>query len=226
MVRSMITMPKDPSFWEGPAQVERFAALEPDELLLDLLSERRGTDRPRALDLGCAGGRNTEALVRAGCQTVAIDLSVAMSRTTRDRLAQLGASAAHPPMVIRGRFDRLPLASARFDLVVAIGIYVQADSDAELRAALAETRRVVKPDGRVLAAMWSTQTLPEDARRVEGQRFVYASQPGETRCRLNQDELLELMAQGGMFPDRPITTRHPIRDGRPHESLVGVFVKQ
>ena len=219
-------MPKDPSFWEAPAQVERFAALEPDELLLELLAEHRETGRSCALDLGCAGGRNTEALIRAGCHTVAIDLSTAMSRTTRDRLARLGASAANRPMVIRGRFNRLPLASGCFDLVVAIGIYVQADSDAELRAGLAETCRVLKPDGRVFVGMWSTQTLPEDARRVEGQRFVYASQPGETRCRLNQDELLDLMAQAGMSPDRPITTRHPIRDGRAHESLVGVFVNR
>ncbi len=226
MVRSSITMPKDLPFWEAPAQVERFASLEPDNLLLELLTEHRNTDRLWALDLGCAGGRNTEALVRAGCQTVAIDLSVAMSGTTRDRLAQLGRSRTRPPIVIRSRFDKLPVASGRFDLVVAIGIYIQANSDAELCAGLSETCRVLKPGGRVFVAMWSTQTLPADARRVEGQRFVYASQPGERRCRLNQEELLDLMARTGMFPDRSITTRHPIRDGRPHESLVGVFVKR
>ena len=219
-------MPKDSAFWEEPAQVERFAGLEPDELLLELVSEHRGAQPPRALDLGCAGGRNAEALVRAGCRTWALDLSVAMTRATRDRLARLDALRSRSVPVVQGRFHRLPFADACFDLVVAIGIYVQADSDDELLAGLAETRRVLKPNGLVFVSMWSTQTLPADAERVAGQCFVYASQPGERRCRLSRDELIDLMTQAGMPPDRPVFERRPIRDGKPHVANVGVFTRR
>jgi len=226
MLRSVIAMPSDASFWEDPAQVQRFAALEPDELLLDLLVELRGAAPFVVLDLGCAAGRNSEALVCASCRVLAVDLSAAMTHVTRDRLARLDASSSGRSMVVRGRFDQIPVSSGSVDLVVAVGIYVQANADAELRAGLAETHRVLKPNGRVFVSMWSTQTLPPGARRVEGEQFIYAAEPGQTKCRLDRDELVDLMAEAGMSLDRPITERHPVRDGKPHVALVGVFVKQ
>ncbi len=219
-------MPSDPGFWEASSTVERFASLEPDDLMLALVAECRGAGPFRALDLGCAGGRNAEALVRAGCETWALDLSTAMTRATRRRLLALDPVGGPRPIVMQARFSRLPLVDAAFDLVVGIGIYIQADTDAELRTGLAETYRVLVRGGHVFAALWSTQTLPPDARRVDGQRFIYATQPGETRCRLNRDELVALMAEAGLALDRPVTTRRSLRDDRPHESLVGVFVKR
>jgi SAM-dependent methyltransferase len=218
-------MPRDPSFWEDPAQVQRFAALDPDDLLLRLLQEVRGSDPFRALDLGCAGGRNAEVLLCADCETWALDLSTAMCQATRDRLGAVASSTTARSMVTRGRFAPLPFASGSFDLVVAVGVYIQAVSDAELRVGLAETHRVLKGNGRVFVAQWSTQTLPAGALRVRDQRFIYACEPGERRCRLNQAELVDLMDKAGLSLVGPITRRRPIRDGRPHESLVGVFVK-
>ncbi|MBN1347066.1 MAG: class I SAM-dependent methyltransferase [Phycisphaerae bacterium] len=219
-------MPNDPPFWEDADTVKWFADLEPDDKLLALLSEHY-QDRPiRVLDLGCAGGRNSEALVRRGCDVCAMDLSTAMVRHTRQRLSGLSSVAKTPPKVILGEFNVLPLASESFDLVVAVGIYIQADTDAELRAGLTETHRVLRPSGRVFVTQWSTQTLPPDTRRVAGQRFIYAAKPGENKCRLDRDELVSVMSEAGMVLEGAIATRHSVRNGQPHEALVGAFVKR
>lgn len=219
-------MPNDPSFWESPEQVERFAGFEPDDRLIDLLSRRQDGRDCRALDLGCAGGRNAESLVRAGCETWALDLSAAMAAATHRRLSDLDAPAGRRHVVLRGRFDQLPLAGGCFDLVVAIGIYIQANSDAEFRAGLAETHRVLKPGGYVFVTQWSPETLPADARHVRGQQYIYASRPGETRCRLSGDELAAEMAQSGMALDGVITQRSSEHNGERRIAIVGVLRKR
>lgn len=220
------TMPDDPSFWESPENVEWFAGLDPDDGLLDLLASRRGTGPFRALDLGCAGGRNTESLVRAGCQTWALDLSPAMAVRTRLRFDEFAPSSGPRPFVVRGRFDQLPLRAASFDLVVAVGIYIQANSDDEFRAGLAETYRVLDTGGCAFVTQWSPRTLPADARRVEGQRYIYASQPGQTKCRPTGDELTAEMKRVGMVLNGTIAERHSVRDGEERVAIVGIFEKR
>jgi SAM-dependent methyltransferase len=218
-------MPDDPSFWEDPDTVERFASLEPDRLLTSLLTEWPRHRCFRALDLGCAAGRNTEALVRAGFETLAVDVSPAMTRRTHERLERVCPNAPTRSIVLRARFDRLPLPGDCVDLVVAVGIYIQANSDQELRAGLAETYRVLSPRGKVFVSMWSAADLPARARCVAAQRFVYAPQPGETKCRLSSHELVEVMAEVGLLPDRPLIERRSVHDGRPRFAVAGVFEK-
>ncbi len=218
-------MPNDPSFWENSETVEWFAALKPDDKVGELLARRHADGRCRVLDVGCAGGRNTEMIARHAAETVALDLSDAMTRHTRERLASVPADERGRFLVVRGGLTPLPFASETFDLVVAIGVYVQANSDAEFRRALAETHRILRAGGRVFVTQWSLQTVPAGARCVGNQRFIYASEPGETRCRLSEPELIDAMAEAGFALEGAIGRRRAIRDGEPRESLVGVFVK-
>jgi NADH dehydrogenase [ubiquinone] 1 alpha subcomplex assembly factor 5 len=99
-----------------------------------------------ALDLGCRHGYLAEDLVRRGVQMlVHCDLSSAMVR----RLAS--------PCLV-GDEEALPFAAGSFDLVVSL---LNLHWVNDLPGALLQIRKVLKPDGLFLAAMFGGETLKE-----------------------------------------------------------------
>ena len=112
------------AFWEDPEKVEEFARKPPDHRLQALIEAEPDPRRLRALDVGCAGGRNAAFLAENGVDVVATDGSAAMVERTRERLAGLLGPEAAAERVIRATMDVMPWAAdASFDLVVALGIY-------------------------------------------------------------------------------------------------------
>ncbi|MFN3286573.1 MAG: class I SAM-dependent methyltransferase, partial [bacterium] len=121
--------PYDP-FWERPEVVQRFASRPPDDRMVALLS---GASRAtRVLDLGCAAGRNTEWLAREGFDVYACDASEAMVTYTRGRVAPYLGEGEAGRRVLLCSMDNLAMFEAEsFDLVVALGIYQQAQTTEE-----------------------------------------------------------------------------------------------
>lgn len=174
----------EPGFWEHPEQVERFAGRDPDLRLAALLEESPGSSAWRVLDLGCAGGRNTLLLAERGCDVVALDASAAMAARTRDRLAAILGRREADRRVRQSRMDDLAWAeSGAFDLVVAVGIYHCAQGRGEWLRALGESRRVLRPGGRLLVSAFTPKTdlTGRGVRAVPGEPFVYEGFPGGGR---------------------------------------------
>jgi SAM-dependent methyltransferase len=104
-----------------------------------------GHDRPRRiLDLGAGTGLLTAALVAAGHDVVAADVSA-------DMLAELTARLPGVPTLVAGA-ESLPLPDGDRDVIVA----AQAAHWFEPRAASREFRRVLAPGGAV-GFVWNTQ---------------------------------------------------------------------
>jgi SAM-dependent methyltransferase len=131
---------------EGPAMRDGFGPL-------------RGR---RALDLGCGTGRHTLALVEAGAEVVALDLTPEMLARARQR-PRFREAASHVLWVRHALPRPLPLRDATFHIAV-LGLVAEHLSDADLRATLAEVARVLAPGGRCLLS-----ALHPD-RTAEGQR--------------------------------------------------------
>jgi SAM-dependent methyltransferase len=100
--------------------------------------------RGRTLELGCGGGINLPLydpeLVPA---LVGIDPHPSLARTTREKARDL-------PLAVRvheGLAERLPFSDASFDTVVTTFTLCSVRDQGE---SLAEARRVLKPDGRLL----------------------------------------------------------------------------
>ena len=164
-------------------------------------------DGQQVLDI--AGGTGDLALafskkVGPGGLVVHTDINEAMLRKGRDRL--LDAGAALPTVVCDA--EKLPFADQRFDRVsVAFGLRNMTHKD----AALAEMRRVLKPDGKLLllefskvakpfekAYDWySFNVLPALGRVVAGDAESYRYLAESIRMHPAQGELKQLMKDAG-----------------------------
>ncbi len=206
------------SIWEQPESVARFAGRDPDLRLLEVLdgyeiagapAKGGGPHDVRVLDLGCAGGRNSEVLARRGFDLHALDASRAMVAHTRRRLRPLLGEEQAERRVEYGRMDDLgAFADACFDLVVALGIYHNATNRGEWDSALAETARVLKVGGRLLVAIFTPQTdlTGKGVRPVPGEPHLYDGFPSG-RCFLVDQETLDAeMGRFGFAPEVPSRT--------------------
>lgn len=172
-------------FWEQESQVEKFASKDPDRRLVEWIEARDHPSSVRALDLGCAGGRNTVLLTEKGCDVIAVDASAAMVEETRRRLAAMvGEEEAHR-RVRQARMDQLDwIGDASIDLLVALGIYHAAQSENEWDRALAASARVLAPGGTLLVSVFApgTDLTGEGTRPVPGEDHLFDGMPGHRRA--------------------------------------------
>jgi len=196
-------------FWERPEQVERFAAREPDVRLQALVSRLGDPRRTRVLDLGCAAGRNAVFLASRGFDVTAVDTSSAMVERTRRRLEPFVPAAELSRRVRIARMDDLSsVASSSVDLLVALGVYHQAESTAEWDRALGESARVVRAGGLALVSVFTPETdLTGEGIRALEETHVYEGFPGGGRVYLVDAATLDAdMAHHGFLPDTPTET--------------------
>jgi SAM-dependent methyltransferase len=205
-------------FWEDPERVEQFAGREPDHRLLSLIAGVANPAGVRVLDLGCAGGRNTELLAGRGFDVHALDAAEAMVARTRERVAAVLGREEARARVRRGRMDDLvSYRTGEFDLVVALGVHHSAASWAEWSRAADETARVLKPGGRLLLNQFTpgVDLTGEGVRPVADEPRVYEGLPGGRVVLLDAASLDAEWAARGLVPAVPSeTVRVELEAGR------------
>jgi SAM-dependent methyltransferase len=205
-------------FWDDPDRVDQFAERDPDHRLIALIEEYASPGRVRVLDLGCAGGRNTELLARRGFEVWALDASAAMVGRTRARLAGVLGQEAAVERVLRGRMDDLSRWDAgTFDLVVALGVHHSASSRPEWDRAVDETARVLASGGLLLFNQFTPEVdlTGEGVRAVSGEPGVYEGFPAGRVVLMGAAELDSEWARRGLRPAVPSeTVRVDLERGR------------
>ena len=141
-----------------PARAERLDAPErdaylPDDRLIDLLDLEGGET---VVEYGAGTGRLALAAERrlgGGGRVVAVDESEEMLALLRERLAAAGSRVE--PLLIE--HNRVPLADGAASRVLAVNLLHEVRGE----AALAEIRRLLRPDGLLLVADWERGRDPE-----------------------------------------------------------------
>lgn len=134
------------------------------------------------LDIGCNWGRWSLSAVRAGYDVIGIDPSFEAIVAAKRIARQLGVDVRY----VVGDARRLPFPDASFDVAFSYGV-LQHFSKADVRVAVREIARAVKPDGYSWVQMpnaLGVRSLYQLARRrfKEGERFeVRYWLPGELR---------------------------------------------
>ena len=102
----------------------------------------------RSLDLACGTGDIAFLLAHAGAEVVGLDLTERMIRLARAKTPEPGAEPTARTRFLVGDMGALPFGDGRFDLVTT-GYGLRNVPD--LPGALAEIRRVLRPDGLLLS---------------------------------------------------------------------------
>src|SRR5262245_36263422 len=100
----------------------------------------------RVIELGAGTGRNLEYYTDAVTELVLCEPDAHMAERLRERLAREGTGAGSPS-VIQAPAEDLPFDDGSVDVVVATLVLCTVEDPAR---ALAETRRVLVEDGRLL----------------------------------------------------------------------------
>lgn len=116
-----------------------------DHMVEELLFRLDAVTRPlsSALVLGSADGRLSRAIAERGIKPIAADAGFVFARACKG---------------VQCDEDRLPFADASFDLVISAGVL---DTVNDLPGALALARRVLRPDGFLLAGFVGAGSLPK-----------------------------------------------------------------
>lgn len=157
---------EDPYDWDSRVEAwEEVSATDSFRALRDrVLAEAAPRGDERALDLGAGTGLLTRALAPRVASVAALDISEAML----DRLdAKAAADGILNIEAVAGDMRSLPFADEEFDLVVSNYAFHHLDDEAK-ELALAETRRVLRPGGRLVVCdmMFSLSLQPRDRRLV------------------------------------------------------------
>jgi ubiquinone/menaquinone biosynthesis C-methylase UbiE len=130
---------------------EEFNATRGEELSLRLsraLDLGKVVQGERVLDLGCGRGEILLHCKRRGATVVGIDYSQAALGIAKELFSN-GHGRSNPAMLIEGNVRRLCFADSSFDAVFMLDI-VEHLYSWELKNALQEVKRVLKPGGRVI----------------------------------------------------------------------------
>ena len=112
-------------------------------------------DAPRVWDVGCGPGHVTAFLAGLGLRPAGVDLSHGMVAEARKR---------HPDLEFgTGSMTALPAADASWDGLVSFYSLIHMIDDADLRAALAEYRRVLADGGLLLLAVHTGEEVRHSA---------------------------------------------------------------
>jgi ubiquinone/menaquinone biosynthesis C-methylase UbiE len=136
-----------------------------------------------------------------GAAVVGIDVAGPMLEAARCRVR--AEAVAGGILLARAPMDRLPLADASVDLVVAHGVWNLARSAVEFRRAVAEAARVARPGAGLFVFTFSRSTLAADAPPVPGETFVFTQFAGEPQCFLTEEQLTEELSLVGFQKDPP-----------------------
>jgi SAM-dependent methyltransferase len=222
-------MNRDPIFWEDPERVEEFATREPDHRLKELVNEYVDPAAVRVLDLGCAGGRNTEFLLRLGFDVIAVDSSTAMVERTRERLRQIvDEEEARRRVRIEAMDDLSGFEDSGFDLLIALGIYHAARSRAEWDRTLSESARVVAPGGKLLVSVFSPECdlTGEGVTPVPGEPHLFDGFPAGRSFLVDADTLDTELRGHGFAPLVETATVRPVVEVGRRVSVNGFYVKR
>jgi len=129
-----------------------------DRALLTAFAEQvreAAPDRARVWDVGCGPGHVTAFLAGLGLRAAGVDLSDAMVAQARKRHPDLEFST--------GSMTALPAADASWDGLVSFYSLIHMIDDADLRAALAEYRRVLADGGLLLLAVHAGEEVRHSA---------------------------------------------------------------
>jgi ubiquinone/menaquinone biosynthesis C-methylase UbiE len=166
---------------------DRFAAKAEDRGQAELRRELLAGLQGRVVEVGAGNGLNFPHYPPEVDELVAVE----PERYLRERAEESAKGAPVPTVVVDGLADRLPFDDASFDAAVVSGVLCSVPDQA---AALAEVRRVLRPDGELRFYEHVRAETRGRARVQDAVNVVWPRLMGG--CNLNRDTLAAIERSG------------------------------
>jgi tellurite methyltransferase len=176
---------------------------EIDIYLFDQLLRKRITPGMRVLDAGCGFGRNIVYLLREGFEVFGADSDPRAVNATRRLVASLA------PTLPEDNFRQEPVEAMSFpdafaEVVISSAVLHFATGDANFRAMLEGTWRVLKPGGLLFCRLASSIGIEKQVQQIAGRRYQLPD--GSERYLVDAPLLLKLTAELGGHLGDPLKT--------------------
>lgn len=153
-------------YWEDLFASRQGWGAYPPEELVRFMARNFGTavpDTMRVLEIGCGPGPNLWYLLREGYRVAGIDISSTALKMARARIEAESLPAGPEHFDLRvGDFVDLPWADESFEAVIEIAALYANPLD-EIRKAISEIRRCLKPRGLFFGKLFGEQTTGSDS---------------------------------------------------------------
>jgi ubiquinone/menaquinone biosynthesis C-methylase UbiE len=166
---------------------DRFAAKDEGRGQAELRRELLAGLRGRVVEVGAGNGLNFPHYPPEVDELVAVEPEAYL----RERAEEAARNAPVPTLVVDGLADRLPFGDASFDAAVVSGVLCSVPDQS---AALAEVRRVLRPDGELRFYEHVRADTRGRARVQDAVNLVWPRLMGG--CNLNRDTLAAIERSG------------------------------
>ncbi len=175
-----------------------------DIYLFDQIS--RGRIRPgmTVFDAGCGGGRNLVFLLREGYEVCGVDANPEAVRSVRALAARLAPRLPAESFRVEA-VESSTFPERAFDIVLSSAVLHFARGEAQFRAMLQGSWRLLKPGGLFFCRLASSIGMADRMKPLGDRRFLLPD--GSERFLVDQDYLMGLTAElGGTLVDPLKTT--------------------
>ncbi|MDO8557543.1 MAG: class I SAM-dependent methyltransferase [Candidatus Jorgensenbacteria bacterium] len=201
----MVKTPEQ-KFWNDPKVVEEFFKAKTSPYWKKFLSSLEKPYHYHILDLGCGGGRNTEFIAKTGFDTWACDLHSSMVKATRERLRGLISNKDMRKRIVKATMLKLPFRANSFDIIIANGVYHNADSLKHFTNAVKETSRVLKKDGFLCLNVFYKGIIASELKKTGPDTNTFITKEGLCLILLPKRKILSLLKNSRFLPFEKITT--------------------
>jgi SAM-dependent methyltransferase len=159
-----------------------------DIYLFDQLLRGRVAPGSRVIDAGCGGGRNIVYLLREGFEVFGADIDPAAIDAVRSLAATLAPDLPATNFRVEP-VEAMSFADGFAGMVICNAVLHFASDDAQFKAMLDETWRVLSPGGTCFARLASTIGMDSRMQPLGGRRFRLPD--GSTRYLVDEAFLLD-----------------------------------
>lgn len=207
--------------WDELFKQEKFRPREPDHGVVRFAKLLREKGARRVLDLGCGAGRHLVYLAKEGFEVHGIDISETGLEHARRWLAREGLTAA----LKRSDMTEIPYPEGFFDAVISVAV-IYHGTLAQMRRAIGEVHRVLKPGGFALLQFKSKRSYRYGrGEEIEPDTFIpdTGEDAGVPHHYSDREEIEELLQK---FTIRVINHMERIFEGGHHSGYWEVWVER